>query len=644
MNEEQSPKVFISYSWDGESHREWVRELATRLRTEDGVDVKLDCWETVPGDQLLEFMEQAVQESDYVLCICAPRYKEKFDRRSGGVGYEGDIMTGEVFVSRYQRKFIPIFRKGEWKEAAPSWLLGKYYVDMRGDPYSENSYQDLVTTLHGEHEEAPPIGKNRQLFSTDEDASEFVNREIELATLDPAKLAESYWQCALVSSPTGYGKTRLLNRLTSNIQENSELKNRWNCCYIDLKDCDDLDNVSDFFSETLTGEKVLSDSNEDENKKKSRNHILNKMSISSEDGPPLGVLIIIDSIEYLEPISIEWFSSLIHEVIVSSYIDYELGEISSPVRFILSGLNPETFWNNYLSWEESSKAKYRLLPPKNLPLSAFDKLAVQELVSRRSKKTKIHLEIQQITNISYELQYLSGGHPQVVSEILNELVTRKFRQYKNYLQSNRSGLVKKHISKVAKKILFMYPISQAQRDIKTICVFRLININTLRKLLSEKLISSQVETNNLESYLGSLCKNNVLSPPNAEKLFYHDDIIRRILYLDLAFGHKQNKKHIQDIHKCAKDLYREWIDESHGQYSVHHFLVEWLFHSLQIENSTRDEINLEWETLLTSIQIATVSQTDLRRAIREIINADSEFKYLFRERFNSEDLSPLFEF
>ncbi|HEY5731981.1 MAG TPA: toll/interleukin-1 receptor domain-containing protein, partial [Anaerolineales bacterium] len=65
----QSVKVFISYSWDDDMHREWVREFATRLRS-DGIDVTLDRWHAVPGDQLSQFMENAVRDSDFVLCVC----------------------------------------------------------------------------------------------------------------------------------------------------------------------------------------------------------------------------------------------------------------------------------------------------------------------------------------------------------------------------------------------------------------------------------------------------------------------------------------------------------------------------------------------------------------------------------------------
>ena len=50
------PKAFISYSWDDDAHKEWVKQLATRLRA-DGVDVTLDRWHAAPGDQIPAFMD-----------------------------------------------------------------------------------------------------------------------------------------------------------------------------------------------------------------------------------------------------------------------------------------------------------------------------------------------------------------------------------------------------------------------------------------------------------------------------------------------------------------------------------------------------------------------------------------------------------
>lgn len=165
------PKIFISYSWDSESHKQWVASLASRLRTEGGLDVTLDRWHVQPGDQLTRFMESAVRENDYVLIVCTPGYRRRSDQRTGGVGYEGDIMTAEVYASANHRKFVPLLREGEWRDAAPSWVSGKCWLDFRGDPYPEHSYDRLIGTLHGELDAAPPIGPRPQ-FATDRRSSE----------------------------------------------------------------------------------------------------------------------------------------------------------------------------------------------------------------------------------------------------------------------------------------------------------------------------------------------------------------------------------------------------------------------------------------------------------------------------------------
>jgi len=153
-----TPSAFISYSWDDDAHKEWVRTLAKRLRA-DGVDVTLDRWAAVPGDQLTTFMERSIRENQFIIIICTPRYKSRSDSREGGVGYEGDIMTAEVMTQQNNRKFIPVLRGGTWSQAAPSWLLGKLHINLSGDPYSALQYQELVCTLFETREPAPAIGE-----------------------------------------------------------------------------------------------------------------------------------------------------------------------------------------------------------------------------------------------------------------------------------------------------------------------------------------------------------------------------------------------------------------------------------------------------------------------------------------------------
>lgn len=153
-------KVFISYSWDDQNHINWVKEFSACLRSH-GFDVTLDQWHLIPGDQLTEFMEKSVRESDYVLVVCTQKYKERSNKREGGVGYEGDIITSEILTNKNHRKFIPILRQPPWDNSAPTWMKGKYYIDLSSPSIYQENFDRLISTLNGASTMAPPIGKTK---------------------------------------------------------------------------------------------------------------------------------------------------------------------------------------------------------------------------------------------------------------------------------------------------------------------------------------------------------------------------------------------------------------------------------------------------------------------------------------------------
>jgi hypothetical protein len=150
------PTVFISYAWENDI-KSWVQRFASRLRA-DGIDARIDQWEIALGDHLTEYMERSIRENDFVLIICTPLYKLKSDSRQGGVGYEGHIITGEVYANANHRKFIPILGKGNWANSAPSFLKSKLYSDLTESPCFEENYQELLNTLSGMLTSPPPIG------------------------------------------------------------------------------------------------------------------------------------------------------------------------------------------------------------------------------------------------------------------------------------------------------------------------------------------------------------------------------------------------------------------------------------------------------------------------------------------------------
>ncbi len=157
-----TPKVFISYSWDDDFHKQWVLELAARL-TENGVEVILDRWHLKLGMDRLQFMKNSVAQSDRVLLIGTPNFAVKSSQRKGGVGWEASIITAELADDLSQSKFVPVLRHGEFKTSFPNWLRSRIGANLNDDPYSEDEFHNLLRELHDEALAPPPIGPKPSL-------------------------------------------------------------------------------------------------------------------------------------------------------------------------------------------------------------------------------------------------------------------------------------------------------------------------------------------------------------------------------------------------------------------------------------------------------------------------------------------------
>ena len=143
-----NPTCFISYSWDSEEHKEWVRNIAEALQRR-GVWTYLDQWDINPGSDLTGYMESKIRESDYVLLVCTPDFAKKANLQVGGVGYEKVIVSGEIFqnISKPE-KFIPIIRSGDSRDSLPSYLMSKLFVDFREDNEFGEKLEELLRHMH----------------------------------------------------------------------------------------------------------------------------------------------------------------------------------------------------------------------------------------------------------------------------------------------------------------------------------------------------------------------------------------------------------------------------------------------------------------------------------------------------------------
>jgi len=141
-------KVFLHYSWDSEAHKEWVLELANRL-TADGVDLVFDRYDLHVGSNNLHFMEK-IEACQKVVLVMSKGYKPKVDSRTGGAGYEYQIITSEIAVKMASNtKCIPVLRDGDSHSSIPVLLQHFQYIDMRDDKKFEQLYLELLRAIYG---------------------------------------------------------------------------------------------------------------------------------------------------------------------------------------------------------------------------------------------------------------------------------------------------------------------------------------------------------------------------------------------------------------------------------------------------------------------------------------------------------------
>ncbi len=154
------PVVFISYSHDSEEHKNWVLQLATRLRS-NGVNVILDRWNLKLGSDLASFMERGLSKSNRIVSICSETYVKKANEGKGGAGYEKQIMTAEFINDQNNNWVIPLIKNNPNDKKTPTFLGGRMYISFEESNLYETKYEELLRDILDEPVlPIPPIGKN----------------------------------------------------------------------------------------------------------------------------------------------------------------------------------------------------------------------------------------------------------------------------------------------------------------------------------------------------------------------------------------------------------------------------------------------------------------------------------------------------
>lgn len=167
----EDPKVFISYSWTDQPHKELVKHWADRL-VADGVEVVLDIYELKEGDDKYAFMESMVTDPSvtHVLVVCDAKYSEKANSRKAGVGTESQIISGEVYAKVKQSKFIPIVCEfGEDGEPVlPAFMKSRMWINFSTPEAENENWEQLIRLLYGKPQHVKPAkGKAPTYITSD---------------------------------------------------------------------------------------------------------------------------------------------------------------------------------------------------------------------------------------------------------------------------------------------------------------------------------------------------------------------------------------------------------------------------------------------------------------------------------------------
>ncbi|MDR1630336.1 MAG: TIR domain-containing protein [Oscillospiraceae bacterium] len=152
----KNPRVFISYTGADKDNRNWVKNLACKLRS-NGVDARLDIFHLKPGQDLPQWMTNELLMADKVLLICDKHYAEKADNRKGGVGWETMIIQGDMLSRQEQNKYVAILRDADIDKGLPIFVKSKYALNWSDNTIVEKDFDELLLYLF-DCDIEPPIG------------------------------------------------------------------------------------------------------------------------------------------------------------------------------------------------------------------------------------------------------------------------------------------------------------------------------------------------------------------------------------------------------------------------------------------------------------------------------------------------------
>lgn len=182
-----NPKVFISYCQENIEFSDKVLAFSDRLRRE-GIDTILDQYEESPEEGWPRWMENSINNSEFVIVICTEEYLNRLMMKTEygvgkGVKWESNIIYQHLYNDEtLSKRFIPVVFSHKDTKFIPLPLKGISYYNVT----DKKRYDQLYWRLRGvTKSNKPELGELRPLEDK-ERKSLFISTPIDIEAWDKA--------------------------------------------------------------------------------------------------------------------------------------------------------------------------------------------------------------------------------------------------------------------------------------------------------------------------------------------------------------------------------------------------------------------------------------------------------------------------
>lgn len=143
---ERQISVFIGYAWESDDHNERVISFVEFLRNE-GYNASMDRMKSQEETAINfnQMMVQSLNDSDKVVVILSPKYKQKADKFEGGVGMEFNMILEDIKSKANKYVFVS-FGSNHLGEIVPNGIAGREVLDLKKDQ-DEHAFNGLFAKL-----------------------------------------------------------------------------------------------------------------------------------------------------------------------------------------------------------------------------------------------------------------------------------------------------------------------------------------------------------------------------------------------------------------------------------------------------------------------------------------------------------------